>query len=237
MTVTASWAGFARGVRAALPLTVGLVPFGLVVGVLAESKGLSMLEIALMSALVYAGSAQILALEGWSEAAPILAATLAAGAVNLRFALMGPSLAPWFDALKGWRRWLSVGGIVDHAWALSLAEMRAGRQDALFYLGSATMLWVAWLATTIAGHAMGAVVALPPGHPLFFAAPACLIALLVPVWRGIGVDVLPWAIAAAVSLLVTPMLPNPALAVVAGALAGSVAGAWRDTQGGSAAAR
>jgi predicted branched-subunit amino acid permease len=231
VTVTATRAGFLRGLRSALPLTVGLIPFGLVVGVLAEAKGLSMLEIALMSALVYAGTAQILALEGWSETAPILAATLAAGAVNLRFALMGPSLAPWFDALKGWKRWLSVAGIVDHAWALSLADMRAGRHDAMFYLGVATMLWAAWLVTTIIGHAMGAVVALPPGHPLFFAAPACLIALLVPVWRGLGVDVLPWSVAAATSLLVTPMLPNPALAVVVGAVAGSLAGAWRDTQG------
>lgn len=231
MTVIATAEGFRRGVRTVLPLTIGLVPFGLVVGVLAEAKGLSMLEVAAMSALVFAGTAQILALESWSDAAPVLSATLAALAVNLRFALMGPSLAPWFDALKGWQRWLSVASIVDHPWALALAEMRAGRHDALFYLGAACWLWAGWIVTTVVGHAMGSVVALPPGHPLFFAAPACLIALLVPVWRGAGVDVLPWAIAAAVSLLVWPMLPNPALSVVAGAVAGAAAGAWRDTQG------
>jgi predicted branched-subunit amino acid permease len=237
MTVVATRAGFQRGLRTAFPLTVGLIPFGLVVGVLAEAKGLTMLEIALMSALVFAGTSQILALESWTEPAPVLTATLAALAVNLRFALMGPSLASWLDALKGWKRWLSVGAIVDHAWALALAEMRAGRHDALFYLGAAAMLWSAWLVTTIAGHAMGAVVALPPGHPLFFAAPACLIALLVPVWRGARSDVLPWAVAASVSLLVTPMLPNAALAVVVGAVAGAAAGAWRDTAGGGSAAR
>ena len=231
MTVIATGEGFRRGFRAALPLNVGLVPFGLVVGVLAESKGLSLLETVLMSGLVFAGTAQILALESWQDAAPVLSATLAAVAVNLRFALMGPSLAPWFDALSGWRRWLSVSAIVDHAWALSLAEIRAGRQDALFCLGAASALWGAWVVTTAAGHLMGAVVALPPGHPLFFAAPACLIALLVPVWRGAGTDVLPWSVAAAAALLVTPMLPNPALAVVIGAVAGAAAGAWRDTQG------
>jgi hypothetical protein len=31
------------------------------------------------------------------------------------------------------------------------------------------------------GHALGGVVALPCGHPLFFAAPACFIALIVPI--------------------------------------------------------
>ncbi|MFN7001073.1 AzlC family ABC transporter permease [Elioraea tepidiphila] len=232
MRVIATGAGFRRGARATLPLTVGLVPFGLVVGVLAQAQGLSALEQALMSALVFAGSSQILALELWTDPAPIASATLAALAVNVRFALMGPSLAPWIDALKGVRKWATVSAIVDHAWALAIAEMRAGRHDALFYLGSAVTLWSAWLATTILGHALGAVVALPRGHPLFFAAPACFIALLVPIWRGRG-DAAPWAIAAAVSLGVGPLLPNPALAVVSGAVAGSLAGALRETAGGA----
>jgi predicted branched-subunit amino acid permease len=231
VTVVATGEGFRRGFRAAMPLNLGLVPFGLVVGVLAEAKGLSLVETVLMSGLVFAGTAQILALESWQEAAPVLSATLAAIAVNLRFSLMGPSLAPPGSTRS---RAGGVGSrvavIVDHAWALSLAEIRAGRQDALFFLGAALALWGAWVVTTAAGHLMGAVVALPPGHPLFFAAPACLIALLVPVWRGAGTDVLPWSVAAAVALLATPMLPNPALAVVIGAVAGAAAGAWRDTR-------
>jgi predicted branched-subunit amino acid permease len=59
--------------------------------------------------------------------------------------------------------------------------MRVGRHDVLFHLGSAATLWSAWLATTMPGHALGAVVALPCGHPLFFPAPACFIALIVPI--------------------------------------------------------
>ena len=233
MRVIATRDGFRRGIRATAPLTVGLMPFGLVVGVLAEAQGLSALEQVLMSALVFGGSAQLLALELWTDPAPILSATVAALAVNLRFALMGPALAPWIDALGSWRRWLMVGTIVDHGWALAIGEMRAGRHDALFYLGATTTLWVAWLVTTIFGHALGGVVALPRDHPLFFAAPACFIALLVPIWRG-SADAAPWAVAAAVSLAVGPLLPNPALSVVAGAIAGSLAGAFRDTAGGGA---
>jgi 4-azaleucine resistance transporter AzlC len=233
MRVIATRDGFRRGIRATVPLTVGLMPFGLVVGLLAEAQGLSALEQVLMSALVFGGSSQLLALELWTDPAPILSATVAALAVNLRFALMGPTLAPWIDGLGSWRRWLMVGTIVDHGWALAIAEMRAGRHDALFYLGATTTLWGAWLGTTIIGHALGGVVALPRGHPLFFAAPACFIALLVPIWRG-SADAAPWAVAAAVSLGVGPLLPNPALSVVAGAIAGSLAGAVRDTAGGGA---
>lgn len=230
MQVVVTRPGVMRGLRLAAPLTVGLVPFGLVVGVLAQAQGLSAVEQALMSALVFAGASQILALELWTDPAPIAAAALAAAAVNLRFALMGPHLAAWFDALKGWRRWLAVGSIVDHAWALAIAEMRAGRHDAGVYLGAVAALWLAWLGTTIAGHALGALVALPRGHPLFFAAPACFVTLLVPLWRGRR-EALPWAVAAAVALAFTLLLPQPALAVVCGAVAGSLVGAWMETAG------
>jgi len=230
MQVVATRAGFRRGLRLAAPLTLGLIPFGLVVGVLAEAQGLSALEQALMSALVFAGAAQILALELWADPAPIASAALAALAVNLRFALMGPTLAGWFDALRGWRRWLAVGGIVDHAWALAIAELRAGRHDAGVYLGAVAALWLAWVATTVAGHALGALVALPRSHPLFFAAPACFVALLVPLWRGRR-EALPWAVAAAVALAFSHLLPQPALAVVCGAVAGALVGALIETSG------
>lgn len=50
-------AGVPRGARTRLPLWIGMAPFGLVIGVLAEAKGFSFAEQCLMSALVYAGAA------------------------------------------------------------------------------------------------------------------------------------------------------------------------------------
>jgi predicted branched-subunit amino acid permease len=52
MRVIATGAEFRRGVRATLPRAIGLMPFGHVVGVLAQAEGLSALEQALMSAIV-----------------------------------------------------------------------------------------------------------------------------------------------------------------------------------------
>ena len=98
-------AGLRRGVRAALGLTIGLMPFGLVVGMAADAKGLSLLETLLMSGLVFAGTAQLVALELWKDPAPILAATLAVLVINLRMAPMGAALAPVLDRLHGIRLW------------------------------------------------------------------------------------------------------------------------------------
>ena len=62
---------------------------------------------------------------------------------------------------------------------------------------------------------------------MFFAALAVFVAILVPMWRG-RADALPWVVAAGVALLVSRLLPGTSWHIVAGALAGAGAGAWRD---------
>lgn len=224
--------GFTRaailaGARRSIPMQVGVVPFGLVVGILGQGHGLSLLEVTLMSALCYAGSAQLLALSHWGVPAPVFAAAVAAFIVNLRLALMGPVIAPWLDRLRGWRLWGSLFVMADQNWALSVAEMQAGRSDAGFLFGSGVFMWVVWVASTAAGHLVGSAMQPPPGHPLFFAALAVFVSILVLMWRGTR-DVLPWAVAAVVAWLVSRVLPGTSWHIVAGALVGSAVGVVRD---------
>ena len=219
-------AGVLRGVRTTVPLLMGVAPFGLVVGVLSAGKGLSLLETLLMSALVFAGTSQILALELWASPVPLLAVGVAALAANLRLVPMGAALSPWFDRLRGWRVWGTLFTLVDHAFALAVAEERAGRRDAGFLLGTGLLTWMGWVLFTGAGHVLGAAVRLAPDNPLFFAAAASFLALLVPLWRGARRDLLPWAMAATVSLLASGLrLPVP-WPLVLGAASGAVLGAW-----------
>ena len=224
--ITFTRAGILRGARQAIPLVIGTFPFGLVVGVISDAKGLSMLETLLMSGLVFAGSSQLLALELWTEPAPVAAATLAALVVNMRLAPMGAALAPWLDRLRGWRLWGTLATLVDHSYALSAAEMRRGGRDAGFLLGISVALWLFWMVAVAAGHVLGAVVRLPPGHPLYFAAVATFCAILVPVWQGVRRDLLPWALAAAVALLAWRAGLGAPWPLLAGALSGAALGAW-----------
>ena len=53
--VTFTTAGAVRGARAVVPILPGVVAFGLVYGFLAGERGLSLLEIGLMSTVVFAG--------------------------------------------------------------------------------------------------------------------------------------------------------------------------------------
>lgn len=216
-----------EGARASLPLMPGLIPFGLVCGVVAQGRGLTLAEATLMSAVVFAGSAQLLVLGQWATPAPVLAAALAAFVVNLRLALMGPVLSPWLDRLRGWRLWGSLFLMTDQNWAISVTRMQAGRDDAGFLFGSGAAMWAAWVLTAAGGHALGAVVQPSPGHPLFFAALAVFVALLASMWRG-RLDLLPWLVAAATSVGLARLMPGTSWYIVGGALAGCAAGAWRD---------
>jgi 4-azaleucine resistance transporter AzlC len=218
--------GVLRGARDAVPLVIGTFPFGLVVGVISDAKGLSLLETLLMSALVFAGSSQLLALELWTDPAPVAAATVAALVVNMRLAPMGAALAPWLDRLRGLRLWGTLSTLVDHSYALSAAEMRRGGRDAGYLLGVALALWCFWLVAVGVGHVAGAVVRLPPGHPLYFAAIATFCAILVPVWQGARRDLAPWLLAAALSLAAWRLGLAAPWPLLAGALGGAALGAW-----------
>jgi predicted branched-subunit amino acid permease len=220
-------AGVLRGVRAALAITIGLMPFGLVVGMVADARGLSLLETLLMSGLTFAGTSQLVALQLWTDPAPVLAATLAALVINLRLAPMGAALAPLLDRLHGFRLWGTLATLVDNSFALTIAEMRAGRRDAGFLLGAGLTMWGNWMVMCGLGHSFGAVLRLPAGHPVFFAGIATLLAILVPIWRGRG-DLLPWGVAGAAALAAQGAGLGAPWPVLAGAMAGAAAGAARD---------
>jgi 4-azaleucine resistance transporter AzlC len=219
-------AGVWRGAVASLPLWLGMVPFGLVIGVLADAKGLTFTETVLMSALVYAGAAQLLALELWTDPAPIMAAIVAAGVVNLRMAPQGAALAGWLDRLRGWKLWGTLSTLVDHSFALAVQEQRRGGRDAGYLLGVGIGLWASWVPTTAIGWLAGSLVKLPPGHALYFASVAAFISILVGLWRGPKVDLAPWVVAGLVALAAHRAgLPVP-LPLLAGTLAGAALGAW-----------
>ena len=181
-----------------------------------------------MSASVFGGAAQLLALGSWTTPASVVTATLAAFTVNLRLVLMGPVLGPWLDKLRGWPVWGSLFLLVDQNWGLALRDLNAGGRDAGFMFGSGLAMWLQWVLFSAIGHAAGATLQLPSGHPLFFCSLAVFVCMLAGQWRNLR-DLLPWAVAAAVAITTAQLWPGSVYYIVAGALAGSLTGAIRDT--------
>ena len=82
--------GFRDGVVDMAPLLIGLVPIALVFGALAATKGMSPLEVVLMSSLVFAGGSQFVALELWAEPLPVLLLWVSALLVNGGYCAANP---------------------------------------------------------------------------------------------------------------------------------------------------
>lgn len=221
-------AGAVRGARAVLAIVPGAIAFGLVYGFVAGEKGLSALEIGLMSALVFAGASQFLALELWGDPLPFTSLVLGVFIINLRHLLMGPALLPWLAHLRPVQAYGSLYFMTDETWGVSVAELRRGGRDAAFLLGGGLTLYAFWVSSTILGRLAGDMSALIEDYGLAYLTTAFFVALLAAFWRGRG-DALPWLVAAGIAVAAKAWLPGTWY-IVLGALVGSLLGAWRDAR-------
>lgn len=218
--------GALSGVRRALPIAVGIFAYGCVFGVLARQTGLSLGESILMSGLVYAGASQFTALGLWQWPVPALAIILTTFVVNLRHLMMSASLRSWLGKRRGPSTSAMLFFLTDECWALAVGELARGGRDVGFFLGSGLALFTAWQSATLVGHLLGNVLQDPARWGLDFAFSAVFIVLLAGLWRG-RQDLLPWAVAGAVALAASHLLPGNWYIVVGG-LSGSLVGALRD---------
>lgn len=221
-------AGAWHGARVTLPLALGSLASGLVFGILARGAGLSVAEVALMSATVFSGSAQFLALGLWATPLPIAGILVSTLIVSLRLLLLGAALGPAFARLSARRVYGSLFFLTDESWALATRHFAAGGRDAAFLLGSGLTMAVAWIVGCIAGRAGGNWLTDPAHWGLDFAFTAVFIALLIGCWRGRG-DLVPWATAALVAIAAHHWLPGQWY-IILGALAGSGIGVLRDAR-------
>ena len=88
------WPEILSGMWQALPIVLGYVPVGFAYGVLALKAGLPAIPAALMSMIVFAGSAQFIAVGLLAVDAPALTVILTTFVVNLRHLLMSAAMAP-----------------------------------------------------------------------------------------------------------------------------------------------
>jgi predicted branched-subunit amino acid permease len=222
-------AGFRLGVWMALPVVPGMVAFGLAVGATAARKGLTFADNLLMNLFVYAGMSQLVALDAWPERFGV--ATLAGLAllmviVNARMLLMSASLQPWLGALPRWQMYPALHLLTDPGWLIAMRYRAGGGSDAGVFFGSSVMLALAWMSAAAGGYLAGALVADPRRFGIDLVMPIFFAAMLIPLWRGARRAVA-WAVAGAVALLVHYAVGGWWF-VVAGAIAGSVAGGFLD---------
>lgn len=229
--VTLTPAGALRGARETIPFMPGLAAFGMAFGAAAAQKGLTLAEACLSSGLVFAGLAQMVALEGWTRNwtfSSLIALGLLTFTINLRHVLMAASMRPWLGQLPAWQSYASLLLLADNNWAASMRYRAEGGADAGYFVGGGFVTWVLWVVATAAGHVVGGGVPDPKAIGIDLVVPAFFIAMLLPNWRGRR-EAVGWGTAAVASLAASYLLPGWWFIAI-GAVAGALAGGFTDDE-------
>lgn len=176
-------ASFSHGVADVMPLIVGLIPFGLLVGAIGVQIGLETAQVAFMSAFVFAGAAQFVALDmlghtaGWT----IISTTLL---INLRHVLMGASAWPVISPMPGWLKLPFLYIMADENWATVMRRSRThGDLSPAYIFGASVPFYLTWQATCLIGTQIGNVLGDPARWGFDYVFTVVFITLIFSFWR------------------------------------------------------
>lgn len=164
-------------------MIVGAVPFGLIFGTLAAQGLPSLLHGQMMSALVFAGSAQFIALGLIAGHTGLAVIWLTTFVVNLRHMLYAAALLPGVTALS--LRWRIALGflLTDETFAVMVARRQAAPDDPelrWYFLGSGLAMYVSWNTVTVIGLVFGSAFPQLQSLGLEYAIVATFVAIIVP---------------------------------------------------------
>jgi 4-azaleucine resistance transporter AzlC len=224
-----SRSAFADGVRAVAPMLLGVIPFGLIVGVSASTAVMGTAPAWATSLVIFGGAAQLATIE-LTNAGTAAAVVIATGLViSARHLMYSASLADHFREFPaGWRYGLPYL-MTDQAYAVSITRY-ATVDDPMykrwFFLGAGLALWTPWQLTTATGVLVGAQI--PSSWSLDFVIPLVFMVLVIG-----AVKDRPGLIAAVVGAVVAvagrglPYNTGLLAAAACGIAAGVVAERWK----------
>ncbi|GAA3400975.1 AzlC family ABC transporter permease [Paenibacillus hodogayensis] len=171
---------FFQGVKDCVPTLLGYLSIGFAAGVVGKTSGLSVAEITLMSALIYAGSAQFI-VAGMIAANGSAAAIIATvWIVNLRHLLLSAALSPYFRHLPPIKA-MGIGSLLtDETFGVAMNQPANKTLISERWMhGLNITAYLNWILATLAGAFFGKWITNPEKFGLDFALPAMFIGLLV----------------------------------------------------------
>ena len=170
-----------KGTVDMLPLSLAVLPWGILFGSLAVQRGFSWLEAQMFSAIIFGGAVQIVTVELIADNASLFTVLFSAFIISSRHFLYGLTLRDRLSP-KPLRWRLSLGFLLtDELFALS-GDRRAYRNRFRLYyaLGAGGSSYLAWNLWTFIGIVAGASLPDLTELGLDFAIAATFIALVIP---------------------------------------------------------
>ena len=217
------------GMRDMLPMSLAAATYGLAFGLLASQSGFNNFQTISMSALVFGGSSQLVAMDQLALGVGPAAAIIAGAALNMRILLITASLESVMRDRSWWQIGLGTFLATDASVALmQTAKSRRMTNSYWYFFGGGASLYLVWIVVTTIGAFLSSGVPDPELVGLDFAIIAIFVAILPGMWRGF-VDILPWLIAAGTVIFFGVFLPAYASwGLIAGAVFGAIVAGLRN---------
>lgn len=171
---------FFQGVKDCIPTLLGYLSIGFAAGVVEKTAGLSILEIILLSLILYAGSAQFIAAGMIAAGSTASAIIITIFFVNLRHILLSAALSPYFRHLSSFKNMLVGALLTDETFGVAINKATKRKQISERWMhGLNITAYLNWVFANIAGAYFGQWISSPETFGLDFALPAMFIGLLI----------------------------------------------------------
>ena len=220
---------FSDGVRACVPTILGYLGIGFAMGVVGKGIGLSILQIFLMSLIVYAGSAQFIICGMLAIQAPISSIIVTVFFINLRHFLMSLSVAPYFQKATLLEN-IGIGSLLtDESYGVLTTYTRQNRPISVPWMNGLNLLaYAVWVVSTVLGGIFGRFISSPESLGLDFALVAMFLGLFLfqmeaELKRGVK-KTITVLVSVCFSLYVLMIWTTPEFAVIGATLIGATFG-------------
>ncbi len=167
------------GAKASIPVALAYVPLGMAFGVLAVEVGLSAGEATMMSALVFTGAGQYIAIGLLAAGGSGLTIILANLLVNLRYFLFSTSLVPYLRNIPTGTASALMLGLTDETYAVASVHFRENSATTPYLSALNLTAYLSWVLSTLLGANIGHLIPDTDQLGLNFALPAMYTILLI----------------------------------------------------------
>jgi predicted branched-subunit amino acid permease len=150
-----------RSVIDALPYSLSVIPFGLVVGAVAVDTGLSLQAALLQSLLFFAGASQVVSLGLYGEGQPVWVVALAVFAVNFRMVLYSAAIGRKLEPIEKPKMGAILYLLQDISFALGMKRAEQVKLTFAYMMGHSLVFWALWVSATGVGVIFGNLISNP----------------------------------------------------------------------------
>lgn len=197
----------------ALTIGVSVTPFGLSFGAVSVEAHLSLIQVCLLSLVLFSGASQFALVSVIGAGGSYFSAVGTALLLGVRNGLYGARINSLLRP-SGWRRLLMAEVTIDESTAMAVSEAPAGHSARAFW-STALCVYVLWNVSTVIGALVGNALGSPATTGLDVAGPAAFIALLAPRLTTVRMRLVALA-SGAIALVTVPIVPVGAPILIGG---------------------